>query len=352
MTKGAQRRSPSRDRRPHHRRTLLLRLGVAALAGALAFSGCGGKRTDTETGGGGAGESGSTGGRLTIATGNTTGVYYQLGGGLARLIDQNLEGYKATASETGASVQNIQGVVAGTYDVAFSLSDTAQDAVEGTGSFSEPQPVEALARLYPNYTHVLVRTDAGIDSIADMKGKRVSTGSPKSGTEVIAHRLLEDAGLDPASDIKAQRLGLPETQDGMKDGAIDAMFWSGGLPTSGITDLTTSLGDKVELLDLSSSLAGLQEEYGSIYEAGSIPADTYGQAADVPTIVVPNVLVVKKGFDAELAGKLVKLIFDERAALEKVNPAAADITLELARKTDPIPLNEGASKALDDLGAK
>jgi hypothetical protein len=332
------------------RRTLLLRLGVAALAGALAFSGCGGKRTDTETGGGGAG--GSTGGRLTIATGNTTGVYYQLGGGLARLIDQNLDGYKATASETGASVQNVQGVVAGTYDIAFSLADTANDAVEGTGSFSEPQPVEALTRLYPNYTHVVVRTDAGIDSIADMKGKRVSTGSPKSGTEVIANRLLEEAGLDPASDIKAQRLGLPETQDGMKDGAIDAMFWSGGLPTSGITDLTTSMGDKVKLLDISSSLAGLQEEYGPIYEEGSIPADTYGQGADVPTIVVPNVLLVKKGFDPELAGKLVRLIFDERAALEKVNPAAADITLENAKKTDPIPLNEGASSALDELDAK
>jgi uncharacterized protein len=332
------------------RRTLLLRLGVAALAGALAFSGCGGKRTDTETGGGGGG--GSTGGRLTIATGNTTGVYYQLGGGLARLIDQNLDGYKATASETGASVQNVQGVVAGTYDIAFSLADTANDAVEGTGSFSEPQPVEALTRLYPNYTHVVVRADAGIDSIADMKGKRVSTGSPKSGTEVIAHRLLEEAGLDPASDIKAQRLGLPETQDGMKDGAIDAMFWSGGLPTSGITDLTTSMGDKVKLLDISSSLAGLQEEYGPIYEEGSIPADTYGQGADVPTIVVPNVLLVKKGFDPELAGKLVRLIFDERAALEKVNPAAADITLESAKKTDPIPLNEGASSALDELDAK
>ncbi|MGH3487152.1 MAG: TAXI family TRAP transporter solute-binding subunit [Actinopolymorphaceae bacterium] len=336
------------------RRTLLLRLGVAALAGALAFSGCGGKRTDNDTGGGGGGggDGGETGGRLTIATGNTTGVYYQLGGGLARLIGQNLEGYQATATETGASVQNIQGVVSGTYDVAFSLSDTAQDAVEGTNSFSEPQPVEALARLYPNYTHVLVRTDAGIDSIADMKGKRVSTGSPKSGTEVIAHRMLEEAGLDPATDIKAQRLGLPETQDGIKDGAIDAMFWSGGLPTGGITDLTTTMGDKVELLDLSSSLAGLQEKYGSIYEAGAIPADTYGQHADVPTVVVPNVLVVKKGFDPELAGQLVKLIFDERAALEKVNPAAADITLEMATKTDPIPLNSGASKALEELGAE
>jgi uncharacterized protein len=331
-------------------RGTVLRIAVGVLACALAagVGGCGGKRTES---GGSSGE-GATGGRLTIATGNTTGVYYQLGGGLARLIDKNLEGYKATASETGASVQNIQGLVEGTYDVAFSLADTANDAVEGKGSFSEPQPVEALTRLYPNFTHVLVRSDAGIDSLADMKGKVVSTGSPKSGTEVIAHRLLEAAGLDPSKDIKAQRLALPETQDGVKDGGIDALFWSGGLPTAGITDLTTSLGDKVKFLDVSAELSALQDEYGPIYEAGSIPAATYDLPEDVPTIVVPNVLVVKEGFDPELAGKLVKLIYDQQAELEQVNPAAADISLDTARQTDPIPLNEGATKALDELGAK
>jgi len=324
------------------------RLAALVLAGALAVSGCGGKRDDADQ----AGSGGSGGGRLTIATGNTTGVYYQLGGGLARLIDQNVEGYKATASETGASVQNIQGLVAGRYDIAFSLADSAGDAVRGEGSFEEPQPIEALTRLYPNYTHVLVRSDSGIESIADMKGKRVSTGSPNSGTEVIARRLLEEAGLDPDRDVQAQRLGLPETQDAMKDGTVDAMFWSGGLPTSGITDLTTTMGDDVKLLDISDALEGMQAEYGPIYEAGVIPADTYDLPSDVPTIVVPNVLLVKKGFDPELAEKLVTLLFEKRADLEQVNSAAAGITLETAKKTDPIPLNPGAEKALDELGAK
>ncbi|HEY8455675.1 MAG TPA: TAXI family TRAP transporter solute-binding subunit [Actinopolymorphaceae bacterium] len=324
------------------------RLAALVLAGALAVSGCGGKRDDADQ----AGSGGSGGGRLTIATGNTTGVYYQLGGGLARLIDQNVEGYKATASETGASVQNIQGLVAGRYDIAFSLADSAGDAVRGEGSFEEPQPIEALTRLYPNYTHVLVRSDSGIESIADMKGKRVSTGSPNSGTEVIARRLLEEAGLDPDRDVQAQRLGLPETQDAMKDGTVDAMFWSGGLPTSGITDLTTTMGDDVKLLDISDALEGMQAEYGPIYEAGVIPADTYDLPSDVPTIVVPNVLLVKEGFDPELAEKLVTLLFEKRADLEQVNSAAAGITLETAKKTDPIPLNPGAEKALDELGAK
>jgi TRAP transporter TAXI family solute receptor len=331
----------------------VVRLAVAVIVCALVLAACGGQRRPEGTGGSTSDAGGGGGGgRITIATGNTTGVYYQLGGGLAQLIDKNIEGYRATATETGASVQNVQGIVAGNYQVAFSLMDTASDAVEGKGSFTSPQPIEALTRLYPNYTQVLVRSDSGIASVADMKGKRVSTGSPNSGTEVIARRLLEAAGLDPAKDIQAQRLGLPETQDGIKDGTIDAMFWSGGLPTGGITDVTTTLKDRVKFLDLSALLPTLQSAHGPIYEGGAIPAATYSLPADVPTIVVPNVLVVKKGFDTTLAEQLVKLIFDQRAELEKVNAAAKGITLDTARSTDPIPLNPGATKALDALGAK
>ncbi|MFF4426803.1 TAXI family TRAP transporter solute-binding subunit [Streptomyces sp. NPDC001549] len=195
------------------------------LSGRSAFFG----RSRTAAASDSAGE-----GRLTIATGSTTGVYYQLGGGLAKLISDNIDGYRATATATGASVQNIQGLTAGTYNVAFSLLDTAGDAVNGEGSFTQPQQVEALTRLHPNYTQVLVRADSGITSLADMKGKRVSTGSPNSGTEAIARRLLDAEGLNPDRDVRAQRLGLPEAVDAMKDGTIDALFWSGGLPSGGI----------------------------------------------------------------------------------------------------------------------
>ena len=189
--------------------------------------------------------------RLSIATGNTTGVYYSLGGAYAEAISKASGGkLKATAAETSASLQNIQQLVAGTHQVAFSLADTAADAAEGKESFDEPQPIAALARLYPNYTQVIARSNAGINSIADMRGKRVSTGAPNSGTEVIANRMLQAAGLDPAKDIQAQRTELGKTVEGMKDGSIDAMFWSGGLPTSGITDLFTSQRDNVKLLDV------------------------------------------------------------------------------------------------------
>lgn len=324
-------------------RTRRLPAAAVALAAALSLVACGGQREPE------GGAAGTDGGRLTIATGNTTGVYYQLGGALASVISSKVEGYRATASETGASVQNVQGLVAGNYDIAFSLGDTASDAVKGQNSFKTPQEVVALTRLYPNYTQVAVRASSGITKIADMKGKRVSTGSPNSGTEVIARRLLEAAGLDAARDVTAQRLGLPESVDAMKSGSIDALIWSGGLPTGGITDLTTSLGKDVKLIPITDLLPALQKTYGSIYAEGSIPAATYKQPADVATVIVPNVLLVRKNMSDDLAEKLTKVIFENKDALVQVNAAAKDITLDTAAKTDPVPLHPGAKKAIDSL---
>ncbi|TWD81479.1 hypothetical protein FB561_2595 [Kribbella amoyensis] len=324
-------------------RTRRLPAAVVAIAAACSLVACGGQREPD------AGGAGTEGGRLTIATGNTTGVYYQLGGAMAKVISDKVEGYRATASETGASVQNVQGLVAGNYDVAFSLGDTATDAVKGQNSFQQPQDVVALTRLYPNYTQVAVRASAGITKIADLKGKRVSTGSPNSGTEVIARRLLTAAGLDPARDITAQRLGLPESVDAMKSGSIDALVWSGGIPTGGITDLTTSLGKDVKLIPITDLLPALQSKYGTIYQEGTIPAAAYKQPADVATIIVPNVLLVRKNMPDELAEKLTKVIYENKDALVQVNAAAKDITLETAAQTDPVPLHPGSKKAIDSL---
>ncbi|WP_069167730.1 TAXI family TRAP transporter solute-binding subunit [Nocardia altamirensis] len=285
--------------------------------------------------------------RVGIATGNATGVYFALGNAYADQISQATGGkVKATAAETGASVQNIQQLVAGTYQVAFSLADTAADAVTGAASFDgKKQPVQALARLYPNYTQVVVRADAGINSVADLRGKRVSTGSPKSGTEVIAQRVLQAAGLNPDSDISAQRLDLTKTVDGMKDGSIDAMFFSGGLPTPGITDLFTSARDKVRFLDISPQLAGMRS-VSPVYEAGTIPAATYGLPADAKTIVVPNVLLVRDDLDADLACVLAKTLFDRKTQLEQANSAAKGIARDNARNTEPVKLHRGADHAL------
>jgi TRAP transporter TAXI family solute receptor len=329
--------TPSGRRPPGRgvRRTLLAALAAALL---LGLSACGGER----------GESGSTsgeGGRLSIATGNTTGVYYILGGGYASLISKNLSGYQATAEATGASVENIQRVVRGDSDIAFTLADSAADAVKGTGPFSSPQPIRALARLYPNYTQVLARTGADVRTVADLRGKRVSTGSPNSGTEIIANRVLTAAGLDPDKDIKRQSLSLPETAQGLKDGTLDAMFFSGGLPTAGVTDVTTSLKGGIRFVPLGADILGkLQGQYGEVYSAATIGKDVYSQPADTPTVSAPNLLVVKEGMDSDLAHDLTKLLFDKQAELVKVHPAAKGITKATARQSDPIPLHPGSER--------
>ncbi|MCV7057732.1 TAXI family TRAP transporter solute-binding subunit [Mycolicibacterium gilvum] len=290
--------------------------------------------------------------RVSIATGNSTGVYFSLGNAFAEQVSAATDGtVKATAAETGASVQNIQQLVAGSYQVAFSLADTASDAIEGTGSFDgKEQPIQALSRIYPNYTQVIARTDSGITSIADMRGKRVSTGSPGSGTEVIANRLLESAGLNPQTDVAAQRLDLTKTVDGMKDGSIDAMFWSGGLPTPGITDLFTSAREDVTFIDVTPQL-GRMAEISPAYEEGLIPAATYQLPSDVATIVVPNMLLVRDDLDANLACVLTRTLFEKQPEMAQVVGAAKGIALDNARDTDPVPLNRGAEYALDELNA-
>ncbi len=324
---------------------------VAALTIVISLVACGG-RQQTATPGDGTGCEITQERRIAIATGNTGGVYYVLGGGLAEAVSAATGGkLKATAAETGASVQNIQQLVAGNYQVAFSLADTAADAVNGTGVFADTrQPINALARLYPNFSQVVVRADAGIATLADLRGKRVSTGSPKSGTEVIANRILQAVGLDPQTDLAAQRLDIGTSVDGMKDGTIDAMFFSGGLPTPNITDLFTSLGAKVRLLDTSAVLGALRG-INPVYDVATIPASTYPGATDTPTIVVPNLLVVPQNLEGATACVLTKTLFERKADLVAINPAAEDITLRQARNTGPVPLHPGAKQALDTLGA-
>ncbi len=322
---------------------------VLTLAGCGQAGGGGGGGTEAAEGSPGCAQP-AGGGRLSIATGNTTGVYYILGGGIASVLTDEVEGTEATAEATNASAENIRLVCAGDSDIGFSLADTATDAVEGTAGFDgDPQAVQALARIYSNYTQVLVRADAGISSIADFAGKTVSTGSPNSGTEVIALRLLEVNDLAP-EDLDQVRLGLPESVQGMKDGAIDALVWSGGLPTGGITDLVTSLGDGVAMLPLDQELTELQEAYGDAYTEGTVPADTYDLPADVPSIAVPNLLVVSDAMPEDVAEDVTRAIFDNLDRLVQVHPEAENISVETATDTGAVPLHPGAQRYFDEVG--
>jgi uncharacterized protein len=329
------------------RRRRIVTAAVAASSAVLVLAACGGRVDQSAP----AGESGegceARAGQLTIATGNSTGVYYVLGGGIASLLSAETP-LRVTAAETGASVQNIEQLVAGDYDIAFSLADTAVDAIEGDGAFSAPQEVSALGRIHSNPTQVIVRADSGIERVEDMAGRRISTGSPKSGTEVIATRLLDAAGLDIETDIAAQRLDMTKTVDAMKDGTIDGMFWSGGLPTPGVTDLFTSAGDSVEFIDITPLLGDLQE-VNPVYAESTIPADVYGTDDDVPTIIVPNVLLVRDDMDDATACAITTTIWSGVEQLETVHSAAAALSPEVALETDPIPIHPGAQRALEDL---
>ncbi|MGH8933585.1 MAG: TAXI family TRAP transporter solute-binding subunit [Egibacteraceae bacterium] len=296
------------------------------------------------------GSSGAGGGpqRLSIATGGTSGVYFVYGGGIADTITRHLPGYEATAEVTSASVDNLLLIADQGTDIAFSLADTAVDAVNGEGAFGEPVPAQALANLYVNYTQVATTRDRGITTVDQLRGRRVSVGSPNSGTEVIALRILEAAGIDPDQDIQRAQLGVGESVQALRDGAIDAFFWSGGLPTGGITDLAST--SEMVLLQTAAYLDTLQRGYGEIYLASAIPAGTYqGVDRDIPTIGVPNYLMVHESMDDELAYQLTKLLFDHRDQLARVHPEAANLDLVTAPQvTEPVQLHPGARRYYEE----
>jgi uncharacterized protein len=283
-------------------------------------------------------------GRLYVATGNTTGVFYQIGGGYADIITAHLPGYEATAEPTSAAVDNIRRLVRGDADIAFTFADAAADAVLGRAPFPERQPVTALARIYHSYTHVIARTGTGVRTVADLRGHRVSTGSPGSGSELVAVRVLTAAGLDPDRDLQRQAISLPETVKAMRAGTIDAMFWTGGLPAIGISDLVRTAPDGLVFLPVVALLPSLRKEYGDAYTPATIGRDVYGQPADVPTIAVGGMVLVQPDLPDELAYQLTRLLFDYQSELAEAHPEGRNFTRDTAVRTDPVPLHPGARR--------
>ncbi|MDQ3937330.1 MAG: TAXI family TRAP transporter solute-binding subunit [Chloroflexota bacterium] len=286
--------------------------------------------------------------RLTIATGGTGGVYFPLGGGLAQELSENIEGVTATAQETSASVDNMLLIGSGDADIAFVLGDTAADAVEGRADF-EGSPVDActLGILYSNFTQVVTTTGTGIETIEDLRGKRVSVGAPGSGTEVIALRVLEAAGIDPEADLGARsQLLIDETVDALRDGTIDAGFWSGGLPTGALLDLPN-----LKLIPTAEFAAGLASEFGPFYLDKEIPANTYeGQDEPVPTVVVPNVLVVNKSMSEDLQRQITEVVFEQKDDLVQVHAAAGELDPATAGNVEFMEVCPGAQAYYDEAG--
>jgi TRAP transporter TAXI family solute receptor len=292
--------------------------------------------------------------QLSIATGGTGGVYYPLGGGMANALSKHVPGMAATAEVTGGSVANLQliGNQATSY-IALSMTDAAQDAYKGEDKFKGKKvDVRTLAILYPNRMHVVTVDGTGITRMADLKGKRVSTGSPGSATEVMAFRVIEAAGLDRDKDMKRERLGVAESANAIKDKKIDAFFWVGGLPTAGVTDLAATPGVKIKLIDHADLVAAMNKKYGNLYVEDAIPRATYpGMDADNKQATVMNILVANAALSDQVVYNIVKTIFDKRDDLIASHKEAANIKLETQKAAaSPIPWHPGALKYYKEKG--
>ena len=290
---------------------------------------------------------------LSVATGGTGGVYYIYGGGLANVITKNVANVEATAEVTSASVDNAKLIKSGKADLAFMMADVAYDASKGTGKFTDTGKISlrSLGVLYSNYTHIVVLDGSPIQKVADLKGKKVSTGSPGSGTEVLANRILEAAGLNPAKDIIPERLGVAESAGALKDRKIDAFFWSGGLPTAAVLDLASTPNIKIRLLPQQDELKKMIEKYGPIYFNLVVPKGTYkGFDQDVNVVGVANILVVSDKMKDDLAYKLIKVMFDKQADLVAVHAEAKNLTLKSGVVGSPIDFHPGAIKFYTEKG--
>lgn len=290
--------------------------------------------------------------QLSIATGGTGGTYYPYGGGLAELINEHVDGYDAVAEVTGASVENMGLIWRGDSDLALALADTVYQAYTGTGDFEGRQldNVRALASIYPNAVQIVTMADSGIESLSDLKGKVVSVGAPGSGTEINASTLLEANGIT-YDDIDARRLNFNETADAIRDGDIDAGFWSVGPPTSSIMNLATTRD--IRLIGLTDEEIANAKAEEPVFAAYELKSGLYeGMEDPVQTIGIPNVLAVSSEMDDDLAYRITKALFEYTDELIAIHPAANDTTVEFSVDSTPIAFHPGALRYYEEVGAE
>ncbi len=293
--------------------------------------------------------------QLSIATGGTGGVYYPLGGGFGSILGKTFPGMTATAQVTGGSVANLQLIGSGKADLCYTQVDAAWDAINGTGKFTSGKlPIRALVVMYPNHMHVVTVEGTGINKIEDIKGKRISTGSPGSATEVYALRVIEAAGLDPDKDVTRERLGVAESVNALKDKKVEAFFWVGGLPTAAVPDLASTPNTKIKLLEIAQLTAKMNAKYGPLYAEATIPSTTYkGMDKDNKNNTVWNIMAVNASMSDDLAYKLTKTMLEKVADLALVHKEALNIKNEWQTSNRAgIPWHPGALKYFKEKGIK
>lgn len=281
---------------------------------------------------------------LSIATGLKGGVYYPVGAGLAKLISRHLPDVDAKAVETTGSINNVQLLHSGKVALALTGPDTAWYAYQGhLKGINDKMAIRTLLALYSNYMHIVTLDGSGIKSVADLRGKRLSTGAPGSGTEVKGTRVMEAYGVT-TKDLKSQaRLGVSESARALKDRQIDAFLWDGGLPTSAVEKLAATPGIKIRLLPHGDAVEKMVAKYGPFYFVGNIPRGIYKSVDDdVLVAVVTNLLVAQENMDEKLAYEITRLFLEHTPELAAMHSAAAEVTLKSAAAGSPIPFHPGA----------
>lgn len=287
---------------------------------------------------------------INVLTGGQSGIYYPLGVALGQAYGKALPSAKISVQSTKASAENLNLLQQGKGEVAFALGDSVSDAWNGEkeSGFKAPlKKLRAIAGLYPNYIQIIANAESGIKTIADLKGKRISVGAPKSGTELNARAILKAAGLSYKDFSKVEYLGFGESVELMKNRQLDVTLQSVGLGAASIRDLAVSIN-----IVLVAVPADVVAKIGDpAYEAATIAANTYnGQKAAVNTVAIKNILVTSQDVSTDTVYAMTKSMFDNMDGLVAAHTAAKGIVKKDAVLGLPIPLHPGAEKYYREAG--
>lgn len=286
---------------------------------------------------------------INILTGGTSGVYYPLGVGLSKIYGEKIKGSKVQVQSTKASVENLNLIQEGKGEIAFVLGDSVKYGWEGNaeaGFESKLDNLRGIAGIYPNYVHIVAAKSSNIKTIADLKGKKVSVGAPKSGTELQARAILQAAGMSYKDLGSVDYSPFGQSVELIKNRQLDATIQSAGLGVASIKDLANSVD--IVIVEIPESLIA---KLGAPYVSETIPADTYkGVDKDVKSAGIVNFLITSKKVSDETAYQMTKNIFENLPDLVATHSAAKNININTALSGMPVPLHPGAKKYYQEKG--